>query len=275
MVVVPANRGQGLAPVDVGPGAFVAGAMWCLDTMSSANSKSARWAVGPMVAAGFGLAAWSNRKVDREGAEAHWHIVLAGIGWSMAQAVAGTATMTNTRAANGMQRYPFLTGVDTLGLILPLYFGEFSTVQQVVVLAGLASVIGVGLVLLPEPVLWTHLICDLLWSVSQALSIVGLGDGLSDDARRLSDQLAGAEEGALTQAFADGRSFVILLVSEAGRNVRRAFEATASVIDPEVAEEIKRRLDEMELRLEQLVTRFATSLPAPLSAPAVAPVPPA
>ncbi len=252
LLVVPADRRKELRPVDIGPAGFAAGAMWCLDTMTSNNSNSAIWAVGPMVGAGLGLAAWSNRQVDRHGPGAHGKIVAAGIGWGLAHAAAGTATMSRTRATNGIQRYPFLTGVDTMGLILPLYFPDFTLPQRMAVVAGLAAIVGVGLVLMPEPIIWTHLACELLWSVAPTLSIVGLGDGLRQNAERLNSQLAAEEEVAVRRAFAEGREFVISMVDGAARTVERGFEDSKDHLLPGVADEIRVRLAELGQRLQRL-----------------------
>lgn len=252
LLVVPADRRRELRPVDIGPAGFAAGAMWCLDTLTSNNSKSSIWAVGPMVGGGLGLAAWSNRQVDRHGPQAHGRIVAAGIGWGLAHAVAGTATMGRTRAANGIQRYPFLTGLDTMGLVLPLYFPDFTLPQRAAVAAGLAAIVGVGLVLMPEPVVWSHLACELLWSVAPTLSIVGLGDGLRQNAERLNSQLASEEEAAVGRAFAEGRESVISMVSEAARAMERSFEDSQGDLAADVAREIVVRLAELEQRLQRL-----------------------
>jgi hypothetical protein len=252
LLVVPADRRKGLQPVDIGPAGFAAGAMWCFDTLTSNNSKSSVYAIGPMVGGAFGLAAWSNWQVDRHGPRAHGRIVAAGMGWALAHAVAGTATMSRTRAGNGMQRYPFLSGLDTMGLILPLYFSDFTRPQQAAVVAGLALVIGVGLLLMPEPVVWTHLGCELLWSVAPTLSIVGLGDGLSASAERLNAQLAEEEDIAISRAFAEGRDFVISMVNEASLTVQRAFEVSKEHVRPDVAAEIELRLAELGRRLNRL-----------------------
>jgi hypothetical protein len=251
-VAVPRDRVKGLTPIDVGPMGFVVGAMWCLDTMSPGSSGSSPWAVMPVVAGGFGLAAWSNRQVEQYGSAAHRRIIASGFALAVVHAVGATKTMTRTRARNGVQRYPFLSGVEMLGLMLPLYFEEFSTTEQVVIVAGVLGLVGLGLVLMPEPILWTHLVSELLWSGAATLSISGLGDGLSEDAEQLNRQLSEVEDAAIARAFADGRAFVVSLVAEARDGVRRAFDETRARISPTVSAEIELRLDEMRSRLDRL-----------------------
>jgi hypothetical protein len=259
VVSVPRDRIKGLTPIDVGPMGFVVGAMWCLDTTLAGSSGSSPWAVMPVVAGGFGLAAWSNQQVERHGSAAHRRIIVAAFGMAVVHAVGATATMTRTRARNGVQRYPFLSGVEMLGLMLPLYFNEFSTTEQVMIVAGLLGVVGLGLFLMPEPTIWAHLICELLWSGAATLSITGLGDGLSEDVERLNRQLSEVEDAAIVRAFADGRTFVVSLVAEARDGVRRAFEDTRWRMTPSVSAEIERRLEEMRSRLDGLGFGAATA----------------
>jgi hypothetical protein len=261
MVSVPGDRVRGLTPIDVGPMGFVVGAMWCLDTLSSGNSGSSPWAVTPVVVGGLGLAAWSNRQVEQYGSSAHRRIIAGGFAMAVAQTVASTATMSRTRARNGMQRFPFLAGVDMLGLMLPLYFDEFSPTERRVIVAGLIGVVGLGLLLMPEPTIWAHLVSELLWSGAAALSITGLGDGLSEDAERLNLVLSEADDAAIVAAFADGRSFVVSMVAEARDAVRRTFEETRARMMPSVSAEIERRLDEMRSRLDRLGYGAATTAP--------------
>lgn len=105
---------------------------------------------------------------------------------------------------------------------------------------------------MPEPIVWTHLICDLLWSGAAALSISGLASGLSEDADQLSRQLSEVEDSPISQAFAEGRTSVVSMVAEAGLTARRAFDGARERLVPSVAEEIEHRLDEMGKRLEDL-----------------------
>jgi hypothetical protein len=265
---VPADRAKALTPIDVGPSGFVIGAMWMLDTLSAANSKSSPAVVGPVAAGGLGLAAWSHWQVDRHGAAAHPRIVAAGVATALAQAVAGTATMTRTRASNGMQRYPFLSGIDMLGLLVSLYADDLTPSQLVAVGVGLAAVIGIGIALMPEPIVWSHLIGELLWSAAAAVSLSGLGSGLNEDAEQLGLQLAEVESTSIDRAFAEGRSSVVAMVAEAGSAARRAFEAARGSIVPGVADEIDRRLDEMNRRLNELGGSSGRSVGPTLLSPA-------
>jgi len=252
LLVVPADQARGLTPIDIGPSGFVIGSMWAFDTLSPSNSGSAPWAVGPVVAGGVGLAAWAHRQVDRRGADAHPQILAAGVGMALAQAVAGTATMTRTRANNGLQRYPFIAGVDMLGLLVSIYAEDLEPRHVWGVGLGALGVIGLGLVLMPEPIIWTHLFCELLWSTAAAVAISGLGSGLSAEAIQVNQQLAEVDDAAISQAFSDGRAAVVSMVADAGRRVRQAFEESRSLVLPSMAAEVEQRLDEMSKRLQAL-----------------------
>jgi hypothetical protein len=252
LVVVPADRVRGLTPVDIGPSGFVIGAIWALDTISSGDSGSSPWAVGPVVAGGMLLAAWAHRQVDRHGQDAHPRILAAGVAMALAQAVAGTATMTRTRASNGMQRHPYLAGVDMMGVLVSLYADEFSVLLAAGVGAGVVATIGLGVLLMPEPVDWAHLVCDLLWSAAAALAISGLRSGLDEDADRINAELARVDDANVNRAFADGRASVVSMVADAARRARRAFDASKGAMNPTVSTEVEHRFDEIRNRLIDL-----------------------
>ena len=230
----------------------VIGAIWALDTISSGDSGSSPWAVGPVVAGGMLLAAWAHRQVDRHGQDAHPRILAAGVAMALAQAVAGTATMTRTRASNGMQRHPYLAGVDMMGVLVSLYADEFSVLLAAGVGAGVVATIGLGVLLMPEPVDWAHLVCDLLWSAAAALAISGLRSGLDEDADRINAELARVDDANVNRAFADGRASVVSMVADAARRARRAFDASKGAMNPTVSTEVEHRFDEIRNRLIDL-----------------------
>jgi hypothetical protein len=252
LLVIPADRSRGLTPIDIGPSVFVIGSIWASDSLSPSSSASAPWAVGPVIAGGVALTAWAHRQVDRRGADAHPQILAAAVGMAAAQAVAGTATMTRTRANNGLQRYPFVAGVDMIAVLMSIYAEELEPRHWWGMGIGVAGVIGLGLLLMPEPIIWSHLFCELLWSAAAALAISGLGSDLTAEAAQVNGQLAEEDDVAISRAFADGRAAVVAMVGDAGRRVREAFEASRPVVLPSMAAEIEQRLDEMGKRLRAL-----------------------
>jgi hypothetical protein len=251
-VIIPADQSRRLTPIDIGPSVFLIGSIWASDSLSRSGSRSAPWAVGPVMAGGVALTAWAHRQVDRRGADAHPQILAAALGMAAAQAVAGTATMTRTRANNGLQRYPFVAGVDMLAVLVSIYAEELEPRHRLGVGLGVVGVVVLGLLLMPEPILWSHLFCELLWSAAAALAISGLGSDLTAEAAQISQQLAEEDEAAISRAFSDGRAAVVSMVGDAGRRVREAFEASRPVVLHSMAAEIEKRLDEMSNRLRAL-----------------------
>lgn len=258
-LVIPADRGRGLTPVDIGPSGFLIGAVWALDTIG--DSGASPRAVAPVACAGAVLAAWAHRQVDRDGPDAHARILAAGVGMAFVQAVSATATMTRMRAANGMQRHPFLAGVDMLGVLISLYADELSPGLLAAVGAGVAATIGVGVLLMPEPVIWSHLVCDLLWSGAAALAISGLRRALDGDAEQMSADLARIDDANINRAFADGRAFVVSMVADAARRAQGAFDASKDGLTPSMRAEIERRFDEIHIRLAAIGRRVGPMVP--------------
>ncbi len=215
LLVIPADKDRGLTPVDIGPSGFIIGAVWAFDTIG--DSGSSPWAVVPVVGAGAFLAAWAHRQVDRDVPDAPARILAAGVGMAFVQAVTATATMTRMQAVNGMQRHPFLAGVDMLGVLFSLYADEPPSCWWSALGPGWPPRSAVGLLLMPEPIVWSHLVCDLLWSGAAAMAISGLRRALDGDAELMSADLARIDDADINQAFADGRASVVSMVADAAR----------------------------------------------------------
>jgi hypothetical protein len=249
---VPPDLRPGLVPFDVGPLGFLASSMWFADTLLPGGCDPSAWAVGPGAAAGPLMALWAHRQVARRGEEAHARVLFAALAHALVHSAAATGTMKRARNSEGIQRYPFLGGINMLAMMTPLYWGDLDSGQRVLAIIGLGAIVVVGLLLMPEPIQWSHLAAELLWPAAAFYSVATMRSQLESETTRLSDELEESDMATMANAFAEGRSYVLGLVSETRYAARRSFVAVRNELDERIADEVARRLDEVDKRLEEL-----------------------
>jgi hypothetical protein len=249
---IPADPQPGLVPFDVGPLGFLASSLWFADTLSPGEIEPSPWLVGPIAAAGLPLAIWSHREVTRRGESAHARVLFTAIGHALVHAAASTGTMRNARNPEGIQRFPSLGGINMLAMMVPLYWGDLDSTERLIVIVGIAAICSVGLFLFPERIQWSHFIAELLWPTAAFYSTVTMRSQLESEAKRLSAELEKDDRAIIANAFAEGRSYVLGLVSETRYAARRDFAAAGEQLDERISAEITRRLDEVDKRLEEL-----------------------
>jgi hypothetical protein len=82
--------------------------------------------------------------------------------------------------------------------------------------------------------------------------MVTMRSQLESEARRLSAELENNDQGIAANAFIEGRSYVLGLVSETRYAAHREFAAVRGQLDERISAEVARRLDEVDKRLEEL-----------------------
>jgi hypothetical protein len=252
MVRLPPDPGPAPHRFDPGPVAFVAAAVWCLDSAGPSGPGSSWAAVLPLTAAYTALAFWSDRAIDRRGDAAHPAILLAAQAVGLVEAVAATATMARSRGVTGIQRYPFLNPVNVTGLLAALYSRSLRPGQLALVGSGVAASVVLGLAALPEPLVAGDLLGELLWTAAGVAVLAPMDRTLQADADRRRAEQAEADHRARQAAYQAGRAFPLHLVAEAQAAVRREVAERRDQINPELAEELDRRLAEVDRRLEAL-----------------------
>jgi hypothetical protein len=249
---IPADLRPGLVAFDVGPLGFLASSFWFADTLGRGGIKPSLWAVGPGVAAGPVLAIWAHREVARRGEAAHGRVLFTALGHALVHAAASTGTMRKTRNAEGIQRLPFLGGINMLVMMMPLYWSDLHPNQRLLAISGIGAILVVGLLLFPERIRWSHLIAELLWPAAAFYSMATMRSQLESDARQLNAQLEESDKVVVANAFAEGRSYVLGLVSETRYSAHREFAAVREQLDQRLSAEAARRLNEVDQRLEEL-----------------------
>lgn len=252
VIDVPPDPRPDLVPFDFAPLGFLAASLWFADTRVPGECDSALWAVGPVIASGPPLAIWSHREVVRRGEAAHGRVLFAALGQALANAVASTGTMRNIRNHEGIQRFPFLLGIEMVAMMTPLYWRDLDANQRLGAIAAIAVILALGLVLFPERVQWSHFTVELLWAAAAFYSMSAVRPQLAADASWLRAELEVADQHVLTNAFAEGRSYVLGLVSETRNAAWREFAAIHRKLDARMRAEVERRLNEVDTRLEEL-----------------------
>ena len=252
IIEIPADPRPDLVPFDVGPLGFLASSMWFADNLFPGECEPNVWAVIPTIAAGPLLAIWAHRAVAKRGEAAHAQVLLAAIAHALVHGAASTTTMGNTTNPEGVQRFPSLGGINMLAMMMPLYWGDLDAFQQVLAILGVGAILATGLALFPERIQWSHYLAELVWPAAAYFSTATMRSQLQADAKRLSNDVRENDTNVLTRAFADGRSFVLELASAARYEAHRDFAAVGPQLDERINAEVRRRLDEVDKRLEEL-----------------------
>ena len=249
---IPADPHPGLVPFDVGPLGFLASSMWFADTLLPGGCDPRPWAVGPGAAIGPLLAIWAHREVVRRGESAHGRVLFAALAHGLVHTAASTGTMQTIESPEGIQRFPFLGGINMVALMMPLYWNDLDTAQRVVAVTGVVAILTLGLLLFPERIQWSHFVAELLWPAAAFYSMSTMRSQLASDALELSAELEKEDRRALANALAEGRSYVLGLASETRYAARRDFATLKEQMDGRISAEVERRLDEVDKRLEEL-----------------------
>jgi len=250
-VEVPPDDDQGVTPLDLGSLGLAAFAYWVFESTTSRNAQCARWVGWPIAAANLYGAAWAQRQVRRGGAQSHGAILTFACATSIAQAVASSLTIRQPENVQGKQRLPFLTGLNVVGMMLPLYWRDLDRNQRTTVISGLAATVGLGMWLYPERISKGDLARELLWAVAASWATARLRRSFEESADGLETDLAEKAERAEERAFGEGRSFVIQLVSDAVMALQNQLGGSVD-LDMRLRAEVERRLHGVGKRMKEL-----------------------
>lgn len=251
VIHLPSDPGARIIPFDPGPLGFLAAAMWTLDSVGK-ETRADPWAAGPVAAAQVGLAVWAHRTIDRMGDGSHWTIVRVALASGVLQTIATMATMQRTPGEPGLERYPFLGSVNVLSMLVALYSQDLTPGQLLTVAGGLAATTAIGLVLAPKPLVWIDFISGLLWTGASVVSVARMNSLFGEDADSMVAGLTEQDEARLHEAFSSGRALPLRLATDAQRTMRVEVACLEIQPPPELADEVNRRLAEIDRRLEQI-----------------------
>jgi hypothetical protein len=250
-IQIPSDNEHDIQPFDVGPIALAAGAYWVFDSTTSLNAQCARCAVWPISVANAFSAVWAQRQVTHRGDASHGAILAVACATSIAQAVASSLTIGQPRGSQGNQRLPFLTGLNVMGMMLPLYWRDLNKHERMGVLCALGVTFGLGAWLYPEKIAAESIRRELHWVGASSWTAARLRRSLDENAESLRLSLAAHSNQTEQVAFSEGRSFVVQLVSEARYSLGRQLDRSQH-LDDRLRVEAKRRLHAVDARMRGL-----------------------
>ncbi len=251
-IEIPPDPHSDLDPFDVGPLGFVTATFWTVDSLLPTGPRSDVRFVAPLAAAEAALVVWSHRQLVRHGREAHFRILAAALIAGAFDCVAVTTTMGRTRNADGVGLFPASSSITPALLILPLYWDDLSEVERKVSIAALLFIVALGVAIHPDRPPLRHVVMELLWPISAVISMASVDASFAAQEEEVRVQTADSDRRALSDAFDDGRASVINLATSGYRRTARAFDEVRPELDPAIAAEVERRLNEVTKRLEDL-----------------------
>ena len=140
-----------------------------------------------------------------------------------------------------------------LAMMIPLYWTDLDTTQRILVAVGVACVLGVGLVIRSQDIRLSHLVAEFMWPAAAFVSMSTMRSQLESEADQLTSELDESDGPALNAAFLAGRSYVFELVTSTADAARKEFVSVESELDERISKEVRRRLDEVDERLNGLL----------------------
>ncbi len=250
-VTLPLERVEHLVSLGPVPVALAMGAAWALPTMARRYGGSPPARVLPWAAAQLCLAAWAHWCCTRQRDLPYGPLACLAFLAATGNSATVTRHVRGHLGPDGQVHFPFMDNavapVILAGLCWPDLAGRWKgAVTSCALLLGLT-----GLALARRPVPMLRLGGEALWLAAAWASAGLLPAGYQEQAEALRQELAEEDEKVLNDAFAEGRSSVLRLVSgarwEAWRAARRQGERNT-----EEAARVTERLEAIDEMLREL-----------------------
>ncbi|MHB1533876.1 MAG: hypothetical protein ACYC1D_04530 [Acidimicrobiales bacterium] len=251
-LTIPPDPPAGVRPFDLGPVVLVAQAGWFFGATMRGQPEARRLAVAGPILASLGLAAWACLRVEQIGEAAHPTMVFGSLSLAATQTVAATATMSSPLTPAGLRRYPAASATIGAGILVALYWDELRSTSRAAAVGLLALIVGIGAALVPERLRAADLASELIWPLAAVLSARELPTAHRSDARARARSLGAEADRQVAEAFASGQALVARLVAAAVDQARTILEENRARLDPGLAVEAVRRLDQVDGQLEAL-----------------------
>jgi membrane protein implicated in regulation of membrane protease activity len=214
--------------------------------------------MGPLALGQLGLGWWAHRLIERRGTDAHWVVLQLALASSALQAVVVSATMQQVTGDGRMQRFPLLGGVNMVAMVLALYADDLSGPQLGLVLGGLLAIIVLGLAVMPRPIVPLDFVATLLWTAASIVALAPIDAMFEAEAAAVEAELGGERQTVIEQEFDEGRHFMFENVRVAQRVLHREMARQDLVPPDTLANEITRRVAEIDRRITELQWTPAT-----------------
>jgi hypothetical protein len=156
---------------------------------------------------------------------------------------------------HGQQRYPFLDAGTASAVLAGLYHEDLSQRQKLLCVLAAGALLSVGLATLSESVRWPQLAVEILWLAAAATPASRLSSTYGVQAARLEGNRAEADHHKVFDAFAEGRSDVIAMVTATLEALARVIESS-DVVSNELRTVAADRIAEVRQRIETLESQL-------------------
>jgi len=249
-LLIPADPSVRLDEFNAAPPTFLFAAFMALiQTRKSAASVPPAWAA-LTAAVDLAAAGWF---LDRPPRKAAGQQLLVGLATAVLQGGIFAAGARNRRTPAGAVLFPGTYGIAPVLLLLSANWHRLPRQHRAAALVTLALIAIGAYYTADDPKGLSDLVSELVWPVAALVGSTGVTAATEEEAARLLGELDATREVIEAAAFEEGRASVLALVCEAVDEAGKAFRARKD-LDPDVADAIANRLDEIRVLLARLQT---------------------
>jgi len=244
---VPADPDCPPDPVDPGPAIFVlACALMLGDIVGFPLDGPPVLAVATMTL----LAAWwAHTRLRRLGRAAWPVIMLSAVAVAVTYTACATLALKEALNPAGLENYPVVAGLDLLAIVAPMYWDGLGRPLRAMAVAGSVSVMAVAWLLHPVGDDAGRLLLQATWSLNVLLSARRLTRELNAASTSYAERLRDEGRDAEQFAFRMGQAAVVALVRRAREEASERLRVVGDTLMADLAEDARRRLEEVDLRL--------------------------
>lgn len=250
---IPSDPRRPPRPYDPGPAAFILiGLLMLADIVGLLVPVAAALAVSSMF---LGAAIVGHVLIIRYGDRSHGAMLVITAAVGIIYCAVITLTMHQPVSPAGVEGYPVIPGLDLLAILGALYWRTGGRLGRVAVLVGAPAVLVMAWLLHPLAMRPQDLALTIVWPLGAFLSAlrfeVALKDAVEGHRRDVQAEAVSAE----MAAFRDGRATVIKLVRQARDDANHQLCDIRRMLLPQMYENVRRRLEEVDRRLDNLTVR--------------------
>ena len=249
-VDLPVERAEHLHSLEPLPVALAMGAAWALPTMTHRYGGSPPGRVLPWVAAHLGLAAWAHLHRAQRTDMPYGPLACLGFLVATGHSAMVTHHVRGKLGPDGQVHFPFMDNAVAPIIVSGLCWPDLAGPWKLVVTASALLLCVTGLALAERPVPRLRLASEALWLGAALASAALLPAGYAKQADALRSTLVEEDQRALKDAFMEGRSSVLGLVSAARWEAWRA--ARQAGTSAEDAPRVIARLEAIDAMLREL-----------------------
>lgn len=250
LVAVPADVKRLPRAHDPGPAVFLIGSFLML--ADAVGVPLPPWGVLPQLVLALTCSWWADRALRRRGIAARPRVMAGAVVVAVSHTVVATLTMRSPLNAGGMPNYIVPASMDILGLLGGVYWQSLERGARWILPTGVVLVPTLAWLLHPVAGDALYLVLQTGWLLPFLLSGLKLAPVLERGAARYAQSLASTDAAAETVAFLKGQATVIELVRQAWGEAEEQLSRVVDILPVEILDNVRRRLEEVDRRLEQL-----------------------